>query len=428
MGINYHFTIMIIALSMMFIFIIRFVVKDIMRRILLFLTTISAVFFTGIGLTFEANENLQYVFSYSSYLFVLFFSLLFITRSGEDTKIEFDKGYKDLVENSSVVIKFLAVVSIISQLSLLIYPELKLINLIQPPKYGFDAVIFQVRLYRSSDMIDRALSMIRVASFPFLLVYLYSIRKKPFVFISIILFYKYVEYVDRGYLPRNEFLAIAAFIILYLYLEGFISSRVFKSIVVIGILAIPPIMYGLFFIRVGGSFSFNIHDYINIFVSFIRQEGAFQTNLQFLDSLSHELSFIKLIIQCLSAPLFFLPDINFPVLSYYYTELMLGLSYGDKNYYIILPNAYGEALMVLGKWGAWVYALFIGLFIGFIFNYMKKTPQFKYVLLFVILELAKAFRGGIQTFTMYTINSLVLLFIVMLVLTLIDKKKNHIKY
>ena len=175
-------------------------------------------------------------------------------------------------------------------------------------------------------------------------------------------------------------------------------------------------------VRTGAIVNSNTSFFDNI-IHLINQEGYCQQFLDVTNTFSKELSFIKYIISSISSPLFFLPDIDFPVLSYAFTERILGLSYGDANYYIMLPGAFGEGVMIFGKYFAWIYGIFIGYFVGKAYRVFTRVSFLKLWGIMYILDVARSFRGGIQTFFIATLNTSLLLIIVFLVLNLANKHK-----
>ena len=100
-------------------------------------------------------------------------------------------------------------------------------------------------------------------------------------------------------------------------------------------------------------------------------------------------------------------------MSYYFTTGVLGLKYGQVGYYVILPGAFGEGVMVLGKAFAWIYGIFIGIFAGLFFRFLRRHDYLRYVYVYFFIQFGFAFRGGIQAFVMRSLNCLVYFLIVM---------------
>ena len=123
-------------------------------------------------------------------------------------------------------------------------------------------------------------------------------------------------------------------------------------------------------------------------------------------------------------PYFFLPDDGFPTLSYYFTNGVLGLNYGQIGYYVILPGALGEGLMVLGKYFACFYGAFIGIYAGAFFKYLRRTEYLRYMYIYFLIRFGLAFRGSIQSFVMKSFNCLIYFVIVMVIIKfIVDYKK-----
>jgi hypothetical protein len=187
------------------------------------------------------------------------------------------------------------------------------------------------------------------------------------------------------------------------------------------IIAIPTFLY-LSSIRTGSEASLDLSNYFNQIGNFLYEESYYQKYMDIFNSFAPNLSFFEMLFRWITLPLPLLPNVDFPILSYAFTDYIIGIDFGDPGYYIVLPGAFGEGLMMLGRSWVWIYGAFIGLFVGFVFNMLKSVPHLKYYLLYFFIDYSRAFRGGIQTFIESTYNTSLLLIFVVIFLSLINKK------
>lgn len=419
LNINVDIFVLVFAIVMFLICLTLLLFKNFLNKVILLVTILAGVFFTSLGLILQYQDNYSYILTY-----LLFFVLMVVTMMIVIRKIKFN-DYLD-VENSfkkyDKIFIALGILALVLQFSTLIYPQFRLGNLFKIPGYKVNVYKFQEILTNNSDGIYWIISRLKVMCYPFFFILLYKLKNKPIKCISLFLFYHYIDFAREQYISRSALVVYIIFIWIYLYEEKILSR---KKLIILGlflIFTIIPLVNILETVRTGAIVNSNTSFFDNI-IHLINQEGYCQQFLDVTNTFSKELSFIKYIISSISSPLFFLPDIDFPVLSYAFTERILGLSYGDANYYIMLPGAFGEGVMIFGKYFAWIYGIFIGYFVGKAYRVFTRVSFLKLWGIMYILDVARSFRGGIQTFFIATLNTSLLLIIVFLVLNLANKHK-----
>lgn len=419
LNINVDIFVLVFAIVMFLICLTLLLFKNFLNKVILLVTILAGVFFTSLGLILQYQDNYSYILTY-----LLFFVLMVVTMMIVIRKIKFN-DYLD-VENSfkkyDKIFIALGILALVLQFSTLIYPQFRLGNLFKIPGYKVNVYKFQEILTNNSDGIYWIISRLKVMCYPFFFILLYKLKNKPIKCISLFLFYHYIDFAREQYISRSALVVYIIFIWIYLYEEKILSR---KKLIILGlflIFTIIPLVNILETVRTGAIVNSNTSFFDNI-IHLINQEGYCQQFLDVTNTFSKELSFIKYIISSISSPLFFLPDIDFPVLSYAFTERILGLSYGDANYYIMLPGAFGEGVMIFGKYFAWIYGIFIGYFVGKAYRVFTRVSFLKLWGIMYILDVARSFRGGIQTFFIATLNTSLLLTIVFLVLNLANKHK-----
>ena len=415
--------VLIVGTVVIFLAISYFLKKDFLDKILLYTTIFGSVFFTAFGILSKEVDNSSYIMYYILFLICLNGTVIYCIGTRPSTK---EKGGRiaQIIKANEKLFNALGVIALLLQLSMLIYPEFKIMNLFSFGGYAFDPNHFRNKIALDSNTLYRIIAALRVASTPFFFIWLYNIRKDRLKVILIYLFYEYISYVDDFYIGRSEIISICVFLWIFLYEENVLSRKVLMgSIIPAGIIMIV-MTSALFNIRTNKDVSESITSFSESIKSIIEQETNTQQYLDVCNSAAEELSFGKMFISIIQAPIMFLPDVDFPVLSYEFTERLLGMEYGDDNYYIVLPCAYGEGVMVLGKGLSWLYGLFIGVFISIVYRILRKAPQFKFWLIFLLIEYVKAFRGGIQTFVIYVWNSSFVLIILLTFLSITSRKKS----
>ena len=288
--------------------------------------------------------------------------------------------------------------------------------------FGITGERFALTLSRSGG-IAWIMDRIKLVLLPFFFIWLYTIRKKWQLFIPIYVVYRLCIILQEAvYTARSSYIEILLFILIYLTFEHYINRRqlvLFGGIILVtGVVAMVVFKNNL--MGINSSYS-GWREAVYAFLSSEFSGG--QARLDFCNSVSGKLNFFHYIYHCFTAPFFFLPDDGFPTLSYFFTSSVLGLRYGQIGYYVILPGAFGEGVMVLGKGFAWLYGVFIGLYAGSFFRFFRKQEYLKYVYLYFLIQFAFSFRGSIQSFVMRSFNCLFYFVIVIWIIGLFSKTK-----
>ena len=264
---------------------------------------------------------------------------------------------------------------------------------------------------------------IKLVLLPFFFIWLYTIRRKWKLFIPIYVVFRLCLILQEAvYTARSSYIEIFLFILFYLTFEHYINRgqlALFGGIiVVVGVVAMVVFKNNL----MGLSSSYG--GWREAAIAFLNSEfNGGQARLDFCNSVSGKLNFFHYLYHCFTSPFFFLPDDGFPTLSYFFTSSVLGLRYGQIGYYVILPGAFGEGVMVLGKGLAWIYGVFIGIYAGSFFHFLRKHEYLKYVYLYFLIQFAFSFRGSFQSFVMRSFNCLFYFMIVIWIIGLLAKAK-----
>lgn len=322
-------------------------------------------------------------------------------------------------EKSTKSISILGILCLVIVVISTFYPNNYLTQLTQA-SFSVTGQRFALRIARSSGLawvIDR----IKLVLLPFFFIWLFTLRDNWKAFIGAFMVYSICDMLQNALLTsRSHYLQIIVFILIYLTLEKKITK---KQLLVISILlGTVGIILMVWFkdLIMGKNYTYTgFGDYFQAFLTSEYSGG--QARLEYCNSVNNELSFFHYLYHCFTAPLFFLPDDGFPTLSYYFTTGVLGLNYGQVGYYVILPGAFGEGVMVLGKHLAWIYGMFIGLYAGFFFKFLRKYDYLRYVYVYFIIQFGLAFRGGIQAFVMRSLNCIVYFLIIMFFMRVVQR-------
>lgn len=418
LNIDYMNLILILSVVIIFLFLGKLYMKSIMEKFIFYITITLGTFFSGIGIIVSNVDNTRYLAPFILFIIVLLTSVILVIKSKSEKPSQISE---DIFVRWKGLFFVLGIMAIIVQLSKLVYPEFKLFNLFQINNYYFASDTFQVRLAQRSDSIYSLIDLLSSLMIPYFFILLYILRKRPVVFILLTLFYPYISFVQTGYISRNIIIMWLIIILFYLYSERIVKKRV-MLVLTLGLLVfLIPVLNSLYYHRIGDVTK--DQSISKIIVDFLSQESFSQQYLYICEAFSGQLNIFMMVLRSVLKLIPFLPGIEFPVLSYSFSEAILGLKYGASDYYILLPGAFGEGIMVLGVWWAWIYALFISIFCGLCFNLMKKVSCLKYWMIFFILNYGLSFRGGFQTFFNQFFYSMVFLFILFRILEVLTIRR-----
>lgn len=424
MNINYWALAIIMLINLQLLIYIFVLKNKPLDKAILVLSLFCPLMFSGLGIISKNYfDNIDYLPSFLLFNITIFIGIFLCIQRDTSNNMEISEGKNKLFEQNTIIFKLLGMICLAAQVSTLIYPDFRLIELFYLPDMKFDGAVFQNRIDTDSNNISWLMERIELITYPFFFIWLYTLRKKPLVFMFIYIFFNYIDVVKNQYISRSAIAVILIFVWFYLYEEKIINRNFLKLILVCFFVISLPASYIFFYQRIGVDVSFELSNYWFFARDLMISESYGQQFLDTSSSMSEQHSFWGLILSSILSPFFFLPDINFPVLSYAFTEKVIGVEYGGKDYYIMLPGAFGEGLMIFGKNFAWIYGIFIGLFAGYFYRKLSYYPFLKFWLIYFVLDYARAFRGGIQTFVIATMNSLILLVIILLLLKFLQRRK-----
>lgn len=369
-----------------------------------------------IGILFN-SDNDDYLLSCMLYLIIMV--IVMGTILDGKYRIVIKKRQKQELNSNEVsdnisILKWFGVAYFVFIIISTVYPT-NYLSQLSANSFSVTGARFALKIARR-DGLEWLIGRIKLVLLPCFFIWLYTLRHDTLKFISILLLQSFCEMLQNQEITgRTGYLQVVFFILIYLALENKVAH---KKIFFFSLLLTPVIIILMVWFKnlIRGE-DMALKGFGDSLSSLVRSEyNGGQGQLEYCNSVNSELDFFHYLYHCFTAPLFFLPDDGFPTLSYYFTTGVLGTTYGQVGYYVILPGAFGEGLMVLGNSLAWIYGAFMGGYTGMLFRYLKNKEYLRYVYVYFMIQFAFAFRGSMQSFVLRSFNCMFYFMIILLVL------------
>lgn len=384
----------------MTLFLIKICTKDRIYRWFYYLMVIGFTIYSGVGIFTEAKEieHNAFVYLIQFMLFLVFFMFGSIAVRKVRT-YDYMPFLDDLTEKKFIYV--MAAIYISTYVYCCIFSGVtfaQLIN-IQSLFTNYKATTFAVRVARRNNVLYNVITnQVASISAPFFYIALYNKRKNHRYFLAMYCLPILLAILADGYISRNKIAVHIAFIYIYFCVERIIPKNFAKKIVLIAI----PLMLFLFAvlqnIRSGNSSEIGFGDSIK---DLILSEVEYPKYYDYCVRKSKEINTINFLIYIfivwVPSQFYHYIGITVPNLAYSFTEAVIGLSYGEtNNYYILLPSVLGEALMLFGKYAAFLYGLIYGVFSTWFLKVLKGHDCLYYLMIYYLLDFFRQFRGGSQ--------------------------------
>lgn len=388
-------------------------VKDYRFRWVLLALIGSIFLYSGIGIAFTGVNNM-YLAYYGIFLLCFILPSIVVKESVSNKDFSsidlfFLKHYR--------IIKWIAYFYLFLLLLPSIYPEFRLF---QP--FEVRDMFWETKEKLATDPVTNIASVISMLIKPFAYAYIvcytckYPKGRKHLIYFGLIIL---LSFIQLHYLARNQMVVFAAdFLILAFCLKGNKIIIKKKYIVVFALLvaAAIPFFYAYSFIRMGHSFDETSLSFTDMAGLLFSEEFCFP---KFYDEIiSNTAGYKDLSILGYIAYIMFLPIPSFvwggkPSIEFasLFTYNTIGLSSGDTGYYVLLPSAMGESLMVGGLGFFWLFALITGLVVAVMTKYISKHTTLIYYFFCLIVQFATYGRGGTAGLMPTLINGLLGVFI-----------------
>lgn len=365
-------------------------------------------FYSGFGIAI-IKDGWLYLYKYSVFLFLLIATILLWNV----IKIRNNSGLIDRVYlKFRILVKILFLVHISTIVFALIYPEFRILDLLNPVSVFLEGdkgqEVFLSRISRASNPFLTINGYFRLLTTPFFYIHLYEKYKDDYKrLFKIMLAITYADIVIKGQWGRVTLIIPFVFLLIHLNKLNKLKKRSVLSLLLVGVFLVMPLMT-------------NIADW---------RRGIYSTEkpgiTEFVDS---EFTYPILYDLCLSInegsnnyKKYLTWLITLPIPSSVYnadyvvtkilSERALGVQYGMPGFYVLLPSWLGESFIVFGKNYYWVGAILTGSIIGLMNRIIARNKvMFLYDIFFTTL-LFSYLRSVSQEFIAQLLQSMWLLLI-----------------
>ena len=385
---DYFVLIFIIAITLL-IFGNRFFKKDLFTNVYFGIIICSILLYVGVGGALIEVDR-QYVLYYCGYLVSIWLGFRLFPKY--DNK-SIDENVYNLFINRYA--KLIIIIYVFLCFADLLYPQIKLVNLINPPALDLKKAFLQRFEQHEISIIEIISLTIRNFLEPFFYFSLYYYKKHVWKIGVVLFLVMYFNYCKIGYIGRGQVMTnlIVFFVLAYIW------KPVWRKKIILGIICGTPFLFVFLVnyasIRIGGS----IKD-----ISFSQA-----TEMLFLGESNYPLWFNDISIrnnslQDICDYVYWLVTLPLPVspgllgfdvgTNYKISEYLLGISRGEEGFYVLLPGLVGEAYYIFGKL-FWIHGSIYGCIIGGTYNYFIGKDSLLPLGLFVAMTVGYACaRGG----------------------------------
>lgn len=259
----------------------------------------------------------------------------------------------------------------------LIYPEVRLYNLVSPPKadvYTQFQENLEIKMTGKFNPVSKAVESFGTLIFPLYLVCLYRFRKDPFKLFLLIFGPMYLHYCDLSYINRGK---VLEGLLLYVVLiwHGVPSYR--KGIVVAGLIALPLLPIALVqyaFIRSDkDTIDINSTDAVAVIVYMETQmptlsEKVYDSNKRI------NLRNYYIWMTTLPIPKVIIGAVTPVAAAAEMSEIVLGKKRGEPGYFALLAGLLTESVYIYGQKYFWIHAILVGFIIAFAARMVQYAP------------------------------------------------------
>ncbi|WP_459947329.1 hypothetical protein [Desulfocastanea catecholica] len=383
------------------------------QRILIFSFILGLFIYSGIGASYVIMPK-SYLLIYFTFLISFLLSFLIFLKLLKNFGVRLSKNLFYIVHDIDTGLFWQVVLYVYIGMHFfpLIYPEVRLSDLLSPPTPDLKTA-FSLRFTENDvNIIGKIVDYLRVLLTPFFFISLFRLRDRIWTVSSIMLLLVYLQYVDNAYIGRS--------FVLLILLVLFISFWVWKpaircylvTFVVVGLpfLLVVADLYTI--IRLGGKvYTVSFYDsVVNIFeneTTFPVFAGIPVFNSGRQVDIGEYLKWIL----TLPIPKILTGEIGGARINYEMSEIVLGLARSNYRFFVVLPGLVVESMYIFGSHFFWLHAVFIGLIAAFFVRLLERTKQtlflFSYIIVLISYNLN---RGGISSILPIMINSFLFLY------------------
>lgn len=380
------------------------------KRVYFLFSAVSIFVYSGIGVSIFANDFLaQYLIFSTVYVFTLYFVML-------DKKNKCNqKGFNSvslLLNKKSGLEWFVNVgtfLFLLTYVICLLVPEMRLSQLWNPPSPlligKFDRIATQ-----QSHVLLNLTNTLRIVLLPFFMIklYIWKLRRKIVKGLSFILLWLYLDFLSVLYIGRYEMVVGMIFIVFYILADNqtLLLKKKHFLLIGIGFIVSLPFLASYQFSRLGASVGdLSFADSLRI----LSGEISFPKYYEVAVEIANFVSPIKYLLWFIVLPIPFISDKSRVSLlvNRVFSEYILGIEYGAKGYYVLLPSILGEAIIIYNEYFYWVHAIFLAFLVGSLCKLLLKNRELSVLNLYFSARIVSIGRGGSQGFFGIVINSLI---------------------
>ncbi|KAF2510785.1 hypothetical protein EYY60_09760 [Flavobacterium zhairuonense] len=368
------------------------ITKTVFKRIFIFLFVLSYFIYSGIGISI-LNDDGQYLFFFIFYTIVLVFSFFIFRNSTIKIKLN-DIQIESIIDKYGLFFIFIYNFCLVS---LLFFPEFKLLNLISPPRVDASSMMEGIQGKKESGWFSFVNVFINILV-PFYYMALIKFKKRPFFLLFFLVLPIYINYCYSSYAARTTMvLTFILFVsLLYYYNEAHrriivISSLVFLFFSVSFLTTYQSLRMGVEVTDI--PFSTAVDGLFRIECTF---PTWFHTIYDYASKNDTHIG--EYLIWFITQPIpgflkSWITDFNQNVSI---AELLLGMGKDDSlDFFVPLTGIIGESVFVFGRYLFFLHAILIGAVLNTFINFLESRNSFKVLMIYSIIYIGLAIgRAG----------------------------------
>jgi hypothetical protein len=380
--------------------------------------------YSGIGIAFDQVNN-RYFINYIIFYLIFMITIILIFKLNHVSPTKKNTSILDIsIDRFNWVYFFLSALFIMTFFIYLIFPEVRVSNLWNPPPPSLIG-IFDKREMLYSNNILYVSNLLNLLLKPFFFLYLYKLKKykKNFKIIIWIFLWVYLDYLSIGYIARNQMVVYFIFFFFLFTLDidkGVqLKKKYLSMIMAVGIMSIP-FLISYESVRLGkGFYDISFSESIPLL---LEKESYYPIYFNFIEQITtiiKPLDYILWLI-CLPIPSLIMPNKFTLEINKSFTYFLNGTTTADSNFTISLPSVLGEAMLVFDSYFYWIHAIILGILIGYTCILTEKYKPLIILNLYFAVQVVTIGRGGSQGYIGEVINSSIILVFWILFLKMIN--------
>lgn len=395
------------------------ILKNQKHRIGLFFVTFGGLFYAGIGYGIDPIFK-DYLIYYSAFLFC--FTISFCLVCNFSSNWFYSSGHEKNILSNKTATVILVLFQIITAFPL-IYPEIQLNKLFQPPAPQI-ILAFNKSLEGENDLLLKFDGYLYLLLFPFyLLSFQNLINKFRYIVFNIVL-NLYIQYCVNQYLGRYVFEVFFLFCVLLSWAYGKISVKK-AAIITFGSILFIFLISG-FYIKIRLGQEASLYELKGIEDSFFG-EISFPSQSEKIILSDNRVDLEKYVMWILTLPLpkiitgkFNVSSVNFEI-----AELVTGLRIGSVGSSAILTSPVTESVYIYGNYMYWFHGIFIGALFGIAIGILSRKTHLSSLWAYFTILILIFWRAGIASILPVFINQFLLFYFFMLLKAFKDRKTQN---